>query len=113
MVLHVYRCENPKRTRRICPHHKRLEYGELQEFYDTTRVFFDCGTFVDCGYQYYEPPKLYKTIKIFKDEDGYTAWVPRAGWEILARCVPLGKAQRIARLRLRKGGTIVEPQLKV
>jgi len=106
--LHIYRCENPKRTRRLCPHHKKLEYGELQEFYDTTRVFFDCGTFADYGYGYYEPPKLYKHIVIIKDETGYTVWVPRAGWVILANQVPLRKARKVARVRLKKGGFITE-----
>lgn len=106
--LHIYRCENPKRTRRVCPHHKKLEYCELQEFYDTLHIFFDCGTFVNTGYGYYEPPRLYKTIKIFKDGTGFTAWVPRAGWTMLARMVPLEQARRIARLRLNKGGTIIE-----
>lgn len=38
--IHIYRCENPKRVRRLCPYHKCLEYGELQEFYDTHRTFF-------------------------------------------------------------------------
>ena len=108
MTIHIYRCENPKRTRRKCPYHKKLEYGELQEFYDTTRIFFDCGTLLDYGYGYYEKPKLYKSIKIFKDESGYTAWVPTAGWEMLAREVPLEKARRIAKQRLKKGGTIIE-----
>ena len=106
--LHIYRCENPKRSRRICPHHKKLEYCELQEFYDTLRIFFDCGTFVDTGYGYYEPPKLYKTIKIFRDDVGYTAWVPRASWVMLARNVPLNIARRISRQRLKKNGTIIE-----
>ena len=105
--MHIYRCENPKRTRALCPHHKKLEYGELQEFYDTTRVFFDCGTLVDYGYGYYEPPKLYETIKIFKDETGYTAWVPRAGWVMLARQTSLKVARSIARKRLKRGGRIV------
>ncbi len=108
MTLHIYRCENPKRTRRLCPHHNQLEYGELQEFYDTTRIFFDCGTFVDYGYGYYEPPKLYKNITIFKDETDFTVWVPRAGWIMLARQAPLQNARRIARLRLAKGGVIKE-----
>jgi hypothetical protein len=63
---------------------------------------------VDYGYGYHEPPKLYKTIKIFKDETGYTAWVPRASWKMLAREVPLEKARRIARLRLKKGGSVIE-----
>jgi hypothetical protein len=105
-MIHIYRCENPQRTRALCPHHKHLEYGECQDFYDTRRIFFDCGTFVDYGYGYYEPPKLYKTIKIFKDESGYTAWVPRAGWTMLARKVPLKKALKIARMRLSKVGSI-------
>lgn len=108
MTLHIYRCENPKRTRHLCPHHKKLEYGELQDFYDTRRIFFDCGTLVDYGYGYYEPPKLYRTIKIFKDENGYTAWVPRAGWVILANQVPLERARKIAHQRLKAGGVIIE-----
>ncbi len=45
------------RTRRYCPYHKRLCYGSLLECYDTTRVFFDCGTFVDYGYGYWEEPR--------------------------------------------------------
>jgi len=85
-----------------------LEYGELQEFYDTTRIFFDCGTFLDCGYGYYEPPKLYKKIVIYKDENGYTAWVPRADWVMLARQVPLKLARSIASKRLKKLGHIIE-----
>ena len=87
---------------------KKLEYGELQEFYDTTRIFFDCGTLLDYGYGYYEIPKLYKTIKIFKDETGYTAWDPTAGWEILASEVTLERARRVAKQRLKKCGTIIE-----
>ncbi len=106
--IHIYRCEHPARTRARCPFHKHLCYGERQDFYDTMRIFFDCGTMVDYGYGYYDPPKLYKTIKIFKDETGYTAWVPRSDWTMLARQVPLNKARRIARLRLRKGGNIIE-----
>ena len=92
----------------MCPHHHQLCYGERQEFYDTTRIFLDCGTYVDYGYGYYEPPKLYKTIKIFKDEVGYTAWVPSAGWVMLARMVPIERARKVARFRLKKGGAIVE-----
>ena len=108
MAVHIYRCENPKRTRRICPFHKKLEYGELQEFYDTTRMFFDCGTFLDYGYGYYELPKTYKTIHIFKDENGFTAWVPRSGYAILAREVSLNQTRKIANKRLKKGGQIIE-----
>ena len=72
------------------------------------RIFFDCGTYIDYGYGYYEPPKCYKNIKIFKDDEGYTVWVPRAGWIMLARMVPLEQARRIAHLRLKRGGHIVE-----
>ncbi len=104
--LHIYRCEHPKRVRVFCPYHKHLCYGEKQEFYDTTRIFFDCGTLADYGYGYYEPPKLYKSITVFKDETGFTAWVPRSGWVMLAREVPLSKALRIARQRLANGGSI-------
>lgn len=106
--LHIYRCEKPTRTRAMCPHHKHLEYGERQDFYDTRRIFFDCGTFVDYGYGYYEAPKLYNNITIFKDETGYTAWVPRSGWMMLARMVPLSRARKIARAHLREGGQIKE-----
>jgi hypothetical protein len=106
--LHIYRCEKPQRTRAMCPHHKHLCYGEKQEFYDTTRVFFDCGTFVDYGYGYYQPPKLYNSITIFEDEGGYSVWVPRCGWVMLAREVPLEVARSIATKRLKKGGHIVE-----
>lgn len=106
--IYIYRCENPKRVRRKCPYHKHLCYGELQEFYDTARVFFDCGTFVDYGYGYFERPKLYKSITIFKDENGYTAWVPRSGWKMLVRMVPLSVARRIAKSRLEKGGVIID-----
>lgn len=108
MTLHIYRCENPTRTRAICPHHKHLCYGERQDFYDTRQIFFDCGTFVDYGYGYYKPPKLYKNITIFKDETGYTAWCPRSGWKIVANQLPLNQARNIARKRLAKDGKIVE-----
>jgi hypothetical protein len=106
--LHIYRCEHPTRTRTMCPFRKHLCYGERQDFYDTMRIFFDCGTFADYGYGYYESPKLYKRINIIKDEEGYTAWVPYADWTMLAREVPLAKARRIAKLRLKKGGHIIE-----
>lgn len=106
--LHIYRCENPIRTRVMCPHHKHLCYGERQDFYDTTRIFFDCGTTVDYGYGYYDPPVQYKRIVIFKDGDGYTAWMPHADWKILARMVSLGTARHIAKSRLKKGGHIIE-----
>ena len=108
MGIHVYRCENPTRTRAMCPYHKHLCYGERQDFYDTRRIFFDCGTVADYGYGYYDPPKQYKRIVIFKDESGYTAWVPYAGWEMLARQVPLSRARSIAKKRLKSGGRIIE-----
>lgn len=67
--IHIYRCNDITRTRAKCPFHKHLCYGERHRYYDTTRIFFDCGTMVDYGYGYYEKPKLYKRISIFKDED--------------------------------------------
>ncbi len=104
--IHIYRCEHPTRTRAKCPYHKHLCYGEKQKFYDTTRIFFDCGTFADYGYGYYEPPKLYKKIRIFKDETGFTVWPLYSSEKILAQQVPLNQARRIARVRLAKGGQI-------
>ncbi len=109
MGIHIYRCEHPTRTRKMCPYHHHLCYGEKQEFYDTMRIFFDCGTMVDYGYGYYQPPKLYKEIKIFADETGFTAWVPRANWAIIARMVPLKLAIRLAKARLNKNGKLVLP----
>ena len=104
--IHIYRCEHPERARAQCPYHKKLEYGERQSFYDTTRVFFDCGAMADYGYGEYTPPKLYKNITIFKDETGFTVWAPRAGYEFLAKFVPLERARLIARKRLANGGRI-------
>jgi hypothetical protein len=47
-----------RRVRRRCPLDKRLCYGQLAEYYDTRRVFFDCGTVLDYGYGYWtKPPK--------------------------------------------------------
>ena len=57
MTIHIYTAPNT-RTRRMCPYHHHLCYGNKQEFYDTTRIFFDCGAMVDFGYGYYDlPPK--------------------------------------------------------
>ena len=49
--------ESQRRVRRKCPYHKHLCYGLEQVSYDTIRVFFDCGTFADYGYGYWEKPK--------------------------------------------------------
>ncbi len=46
----------PRRTRKRCPVHEKLHYGTWKEYYDTMRMFFDCGTMADYGYGYYEPP---------------------------------------------------------
>ena len=92
----------------MCPYHKHLCYGEGQEFYDTTRLFFDCGTVVYSGYSYYKAPKQYSHIVIFKDQMGYTTWCPRAGWTMLACQVSLEQARRVARARLKTGGHIIE-----
>jgi hypothetical protein len=105
--LHIYRCENPQRARAMCPHHKHLCYGERQDFYDTRRIFFDCGTLVDYGYGYYEPPKLYKKLVIFKDDAGYTV-LARYVDKFIIKQVSLSKARRIAKLRLKKDGFIIE-----
>ena len=53
---HIYTA--PKlRVRQRCPFHKRLCYGDKQEFYDTTRVYFDCGTVADYGYDEWTAPR--------------------------------------------------------
>lgn len=113
MTLHIYRCENPKRTRRLCPHHKKLEYGELQDFYDTRRIFFDCGTFVDYGYGYYEPPKKYKQLETFWDSErqSYTLIARRPTWHILFSSPNHTKIIRIANDRLKPQGTIKDASI--
>lgn len=45
-----------RRTRRRCPFHQCLHYGRLRIYYDTVRVFFDCGTVLDYGYGYWQKP---------------------------------------------------------
>ena len=61
-ILHLYQAANVRRTRRRCPYHKRLCYGERQEYYDTIHVFFDCGTSADYGYGVWrEPPEVTRT----------------------------------------------------
>lgn len=107
MTLHIYRCEHPARTRAICPHHKHLCYGERQDFYDTRRIFFDCGTTVDYGYGYYEPPELYKRLVLFKDDVGYTV-LARYVDKFLVQQVPLTRARRVAKQRLAQGGHILD-----
>ena len=58
MTLHVYQANKQKRVRRKCPYHKHLCYGTLYEYYDTSRVTFDCGANIDYGYgEWREPPK--------------------------------------------------------
>lgn len=105
--LHIYRCENPKRTRRMCPVHKRLEYGELQEFYDTHRVFFDCGTVADYGYGYYEPPKQYKRLSIFFDNE-VNLWKLFSVYtrQKLAERKTKSGITKIAKYHLKSGGKI-------
>ena len=58
--LHIYSPDSRKRTRQKCPYHKKLEYGEMACYYDTTYAMFDCGTSVDYGAGEYTPPKSYK-----------------------------------------------------
>jgi hypothetical protein len=107
MDIHIYRCLNPKRTRKICPHHKKLEYGELQDFYDTRRIFFDCGTFADYGYGYYDPPKLYKRLLIFWDSElnKYRLFAQYT-WEELFKSENHKQILRIAKTRLKLNGRI-------
>lgn len=111
--LHIYRCESPQRTRRLCPQHKKLEYGELQDFYDTRRIFFDCGTFVDYGYGYYEPPKKYKRLRIFWDsERGYfTLWADYVNKPIFSH-PNYKRVLRIAMERLKPKGRLSTPSHK-
>ena len=54
--LHVFTGTAVRRTRRWCPFHQHLCYGEQHEYYDTRRVFFDCGTLADDGYGYVQRP---------------------------------------------------------
>lgn len=54
-ALHIFTAANV-RVRRKCPFHKRLCYGNRQEYYDTVRIFFDCGTMADYGYGEWTPP---------------------------------------------------------
>jgi len=58
--IHIYRADNVKRVRRLCPYHKHQCYGTMHEYYDTTRVFLDCGTGLDYGYGDWTPPKKTK-----------------------------------------------------
>jgi hypothetical protein len=44
------------RTRMVCPHHRRLCYGRVIAAYDTTRIVFDCGTFLCWGYGIWTKP---------------------------------------------------------
>ena len=43
MTLHIYRANNVKRVRRVCPYHKVLHYGSQHEYYDTTFIFLIVG----------------------------------------------------------------------
>ena len=49
--------EPDRRTWKICPLHKRREYGNLVTMYDTVRVFLTCGTMIDYGYGYWQKPR--------------------------------------------------------
>ena len=72
MKCHIYRASKITRVRRVCPYHKVLHYGSQHEYYDTTLIFFDCGTEADYGYGEWRPPKSYKKLTIFQDEVGYS-----------------------------------------
>ncbi len=66
MTLHIYTSHDRKRVRRKCPYHKHLCYGEEARYYDTTSIFFDCGTSVDYGYGEWRPPENVKCPKCRK-----------------------------------------------
>ena len=106
MAIHIYTANKKERVRHKCPYHKHPCYGTQHEYYDTVKVFFDCGTVADYGYGYHEPPRLYKNIHILKDDEGYTVLAPSAGWKMLACKVSIGLAHRIGKARLAKGGKI-------
>ena len=106
MTLHIYQPESLKRVRQKCPFHKHLCYGTAAHYYDTTLVRFDCGTLLDYGYGYYDPPKKYKKLKIFWDSE-YEAWrLMNSFGEILINSPQRKVVERIARARLKVGGSI-------
>ena len=60
-VIHICdMAEGRRRVRRRCPWHKRLCYGVMTEYYDTVRVSFNCGTWIDYGYGLYDIPQEVK-----------------------------------------------------
>ena len=103
MSIHIYRADKVKRVRRLCPCHKLLHYGSQHEYYDTTLIFFDCGTRVDFGYGEWRPPKLYKKLTIFQDEVGYSLMA--LGSVIFSAMTKRG-IRAIANQRLKAGGKI-------
>ena len=59
MSLHIFRANKIRRTRAQCPFHKIMEYGDQHHYYDTSHIFFDCGTFWDVGYGAWKiPPEV-------------------------------------------------------
>lgn len=45
--------EADRRVRRRCPKCRKLRYGDLRHYFDTVRVFLQCGVMVDSGYGYW------------------------------------------------------------
>jgi hypothetical protein len=105
MPIHIYTAPNV-RVRHKCPYHNRLECGNKQEFYDSTRVFFDCGTMADYGYGYYQPPEKFKRLEIFKDEGDTFSIFARYTHRFFTGYKTLAAAKRIAKCHLKEGGNI-------
>ena len=106
-TLHIYTANKKVRVRRKCPFHKHLCFGTLHEYYDTTKVFFYCGTVVDYGYGEYTPPRKYKRLCIFKDGDKWVLWA-RYVWQKLGEAKTHAGIQRLASYHLKPGGGIKE-----
>lgn len=45
------RIEKDRSVRRRCPKCKKLRYGRMVHYYDTVRVFLECGVMLDFGYE--------------------------------------------------------------
>jgi len=110
MTLHIYRPDNIRRIRRICPYHKKHEYATIYEYYDSSYINFDCGTTVDTGEGVYEPPKKYKRLIIFWDDerDAFRLFA-RYVWKELFAHKDYKKVLRVAKDRIKAGGVIKEP----
>ena len=87
----------------MCPYHKRLCYGGMQEYYDTTIICFDCGTLING--EYWEAPRMYKRLAIYQDGDIWRVWNPATLRDVGESKTKAG-IERIARYHLKSGGKI-------